>query len=791
MAETGSKKSPLNSIAVFVLAILIYLSPAARGQESVPDDQNAQSRHSSGKNSGKSGSAKPGGTKMAVSGKYLHLSCTRQIRDLKNNTLECFGNVYIRRPNELLTADYALMDLKSDQMHAEGNVVYFTQETVVYGVKMDFNFATETGVIFDGRIESDKFQLLGEKIERQGIGHFVAIDGEYTTCRDCPASWKMAGSTIDMQVDGYAKMSQVFIKVNDAPALYLPYVIIPIKTKRQSGLMFPRFQLAGENGFTYVQPYFWAISRSTDATLAAGLYSRRGFKAEGQYRYVLTPRSHGQIDAFYLRDKKFIRDPYYNRWAINSGHNIELPWRMEFKMNYLDASDRDYARKIGDIPGTGEPALVSEAGLSRTGRDVSVWVSAKRIHNLLTPGLTGFDANTVQLLPSVSVATTDHRVFEALPLNWSLSMNYSRFYRDGPTFDPIYPVNFVPPSNNFFLPGSSPLRRGQRFNIVPELYFPARIAEVIELLPSVQYRTYGYMFDQNAAAPTSRGYLLAQTEVATTIESVYGNSVKHKFRPALTYSNIPLVQQNVAHPFIQQLSKAGNEFDESDIVPISNASQLYFVPLGNSLSYQFGNKFILKQAPGSYKKVVDVQSGQSIDFTEYKAGSHLQSLSRFFTLVDVETPRVNAHVEYYYYPSIRTPTYSVNMNYVFVRYTRRLLGFERSLGFNYSYNQVTASNVNAISTSLNWSINDFFGFTAGITYSFPSFHNNTESPGVIQGISGGLTYQSPSQCYKLVLLASRTVDNPTVAVTFNVPVNLTGDGFTNFQDSGSLAPTGH
>ncbi len=792
MAENGSKNAPLNSIAGLLILTLIYLTPAARGQESVPDGPRPKEvkRTASRAKPTEPAQPKPGATRLAISGKSLHLSCTRQLRDLKKNTLECFGNVYIRRPNELLTADYALMDLNTEQLHAEGNVVYFTADTVIYGLKMDFNFASETGVIFDGRIESDKYQLLGERIQRLEVGHFFAEDGEYTTCRDCPASWKLVGRTIDMKVEGYAKMSQVFIKINDAPAMYLPYIIIPVKTKRQSGLLFPRFQLTGENGFTYIQPYFWAISRSMDATLAAGFYSRKGLKTEGQYRYMLTPRSHGEINAFYLRDKQFIRDPYYNRWAINSGHNIELPWRMEFKLNYLDASDRDYARIIGDIPGRGEPALVSEAGLSRSGRDVSVWANTKRIHNLLTPNLTGFDSNTVQLLPSVSMATTDHRIFEGLPLNWSLSMNYSRFYRDASNFDPIYPVDFVPSSKSFFFQGVSPIRRAQRFNVVPELYFPARVADVIELLPSVQYRTMGYLFDQEIAAPTARGYLLAQTEVATTVEKVYDGQVKHKFRPALTYSNIPIIQQNAKHPFIRQLSTAGNEFDESDIVPISNDTQLYFVPLGNSLSYEFGNKFIFKEGT-AYRKAVDVVSGQSINFHEYKKEANRQPLSRFFTLFNVETNRVNAHGEYYYYPYIRASTYSLSLNYVFVRYTRRLLAFERSLGLNYSYNQIT-SNVDAISTVLNWSINDFFGFTAGITYRFPTFHDNTESPGVIQGLSGGLTYQSPSQCYRLVLLASRTIDNPKVAITFNIPVNLSGDGFTNLQEGGGLVPgAGH
>ncbi len=61
---------------------------------------------------------------------------------MKNNRVECFGNVYIKRPAELLTADYVLLDMKNDKLFAEGNVVYFTQSMVIYGSKMEYNFTT-------------------------------------------------------------------------------------------------------------------------------------------------------------------------------------------------------------------------------------------------------------------------------------------------------------------------------------------------------------------------------------------------------------------------------------------------------------------------------------------------------------------------------------------------------------------------------------------------------------------------------------------------------------------------
>ncbi len=735
-----------------------------------------------------------------MTGKPMHLSCNRSLRNLKTDIVECHGNVYVRRPTELLTADFVSIDLAHDNLHAEGNVVYFTGETVIYGAKMDFNFKTETGVIEDGRIESERYELLGEHIERFSDEEFRIRDGEYTTCRDCPASWRLAAKSVDFRVDGYAFLGNVYVKITDAPTLYVPYAVIPVKTKRQSGLLFPKFATNQLNGFMIVQPFYWAISRSTDATIGLGYYTQRGRKGEGEFRYALAPRSKGEFKAFSLRDKTFPESPYrerwkfpppdyYDRWAFEYSHNLELPWRIEQKLHWLDASDRDYARLFpDDISGAGEPALVSDASLSRAGRDASVWIDAKRIRNNITPELVGFDSDTVQLLPSVSIATVDHQIAENFPLHWGLTSNYSRFWRKNTSFDPIYPLG-TSALRSDFIPGETPLRRAHRITAMPELYFTTRMWDVFEVVPSVQYRAFYYDFGTALAQPTWRGFLVAQTDFATTVERIYGANVKHKMRPSLTYSVIPMInQKDPGHPFFKQLSASGYQFDESDIVPVTNENQQYFVPLGHSVTYQFGNKFILKSdaPPYTYRKTIDVTSGQSINFVEYrKAKDVRQPLSRFFTYASVNTLRIQGNGEYYYYPYSKASSYNLGVNYIFSQYTRRLLAFQRSLGVSYSYNQVT-THTNSVGGSFVWSVNDYFQPRGGITYQFPMDLNSALSPGIVLSANASLTYQSPSQCYRLVLLGSRTFGRGW-DISFNVPINLTGGGFTSFTEGGGVA----
>jgi LPS-assembly protein len=721
-------------------------------------------------------------------GKSLHISCDKSIRNLNTNTIECTGNVYVRRPSEILTADYVLIDLKTDDLFAKGNVVYFTGTSVIYGDSVEYNFKTETGVIKEGRIANDKYELLGEYIEKYSDDEFFLQDAEYTTCRDCPASWRLAAKSVDFTVEGYALLGNVYIKVNEAPSLYLPGIVIPVKTQRQSGLLFPRFGTSQLNGFMFMQPLFIALSRSTDATLGYGFYSERGRKITGEFRFVGSDRTHGQLNLYTIKDKKFEPQEYKNRWAYDYSHNLVLPYKIEQKLKLINSSDRDYARFFPeDIAGFGEPALVSDAGLSRTSRDLSIWADAKLIRTNLTQKKVGFDTSTVQSLPSVSLATVDHRLTKDIPLHFGISSQYQRFWRNDTSFDR---VDLSLPSSQF-VPGVTPIRRAERFTLVPEIYYTTRLFDSIEFMPQIQYRNYFYKFDNNVAPVTRRGYLYTSVDLATTFEKVYSDyNFKHKVRPSLTYNLIPYVNRDVNHPFEKQLLNNGYQFDDNDIIPLTNDTQLYFTPLGNSLSYKLSNKIVTKtQNLNStyYSNSVQLDTGQSFNIYEYrKEPKDRRPFSRLFNILSVSTNRVQANAEHYFYPYINGSTYNLSFEYIFSEYLSRLLRFRRSIGMSYSYNQITGRS-NVVGANLKYSINDYFMTTAGASYQLPMYLNNSRIEPVFLSLNGGIIYQSPSQCYRVVITAGK-IYGQGWGFTLDIPINLSGSGFnsiTSAQSAGS------
>lgn len=209
-----------------------------------------------------------------------HVTADRTLYHSKDKVYEAFGNVVVSAKGKRLSSDYLWYDDTSKDVRVKGNVIFVDKETSIQAAEIHFNLQTGLGSIFYGKVFNDAYTLRGQLIRKIEENRYLTTEGEYTTCKDCAESWKISSASVDLTVEGYAFMDNVFIKIKDVPTLYLPYLIVPIKTKRQSGLLFPRMGGNTNDGFVFVQPFYWAISDHQDATLSFGRYSSRGLRYE-------------------------------------------------------------------------------------------------------------------------------------------------------------------------------------------------------------------------------------------------------------------------------------------------------------------------------------------------------------------------------------------------------------------------------------------------------------------------------------------------------------------------------
>ena len=111
------------------------------------------------------------------------------------------------------------------------------------------------------------------------------------------------------------------LRISDIPVFWLPGLWVPLKTKRQSGVLTPSFQQGSKSGSALEFSYFWAISRSKDMTLSTKIYENRGIKGLFEYRYVLDKNRRGQLNGGILQDQAFQNNDSKN--SDNSQRRLE------------------------------------------------------------------------------------------------------------------------------------------------------------------------------------------------------------------------------------------------------------------------------------------------------------------------------------------------------------------------------------------------------------------------------------------------------------------------------------
>ena len=758
----------------------------------------------------------------------IHFSGDKQIWDRKANRVELFGHAAVTQFGETLTADHIILDLNTRILDADSNCVYVAQEAVIWGEEMHFNLDTRTGTVIGGRVGNESFLLRGERINKIGPGRFQTHWGDYTTCKDCSASWSLQGQDVDMQVGEYAYLSNVTTRIKDTPAFWLPYLIIPVKTKRQTGVLFPTFSSSDSNGFMFLLPMFWAINRSSDMTLGLGQYAARGSRAEWEGRYALSPRSVGKANFYYLSDRVF-QNIRPNRMALDVAQTQELPWGFEIKTRLSEVTDNLYPFYFGsDLPSAaGEAFLASNITLSRTSSEVSSFVSMRRYRNLVTtlPGNQNlqsyqFDPRTVQAYPT-ALMTTNDRFLGGTPFIGGLTLGFTNFTRAASAFDfdqSNVPFGSPPPLGLIPQPGIDPIRTATRFSVSPSLYTTFRLFDVISVVPSLKLNQYFYNFS-NQIPNLSRSYLLFQTDLMTQFEKIYEYPddaniprVKHLIRPLLTYSLIPARYEPEGNPFIQQIKQQGRStftpgynFDNNDIVPYSyqQSSANYFNPLGNSLAYGLTTQWIRRRgavdAPSAtYQNIIELNAGQAVNFLELTNPAdpgtpHI--FTRFFSGMNLNFDHLTSQTTYYYYPDVfpvsSRHTISTSTSYIIERSMhRRILTYDRSVSLAYTLSNLPGSgDTSNLSATLNFSLSDYLLPFFTLSYSFVPPPTAPDALGVFLGGTGGIQLQSPSQCWKLTTNVGYA---PATGFSYNfdLALNLTGGGFggvTELQSSASVA----
>ncbi len=487
----------------------------------------------------------------------------------KEQICDAEGDVVILRGELSLYAQKVIYNMKTGIAELSGDVRLEAGEDIITGDEVTIDLNSRTGRIINGSLflKENHFYIKGGLIEKLDEDTYLVKDCHITTCDGVKPAWSITGSEVRVTVEGYGTVKQAALRIRDVPVAYVPYMIFPAKTKRQTGLLPPRLGHSSRNGTDVELPFFWAISNQTDATLYQHYMSKRGYMQGLEFRYIADEESKGSflLDILSDREDKDMNDPddvelspfprtNETRYWFRSRADQNLPFGLVARLDADYVSDQDYLNEFerGGSNFESRPDLTKESG-----RPVEDKRSPLRTSRLrLSRDEEGY---SLQALASYyQLSGNPIRDVTAEPLG-GLDFGMLPFGVGKAPF-------FFKLDSDYDYVWREEGQKGHRAAFSPELSFPLWLGRYLEFEPWVRYtfnpQSFGYShgdFDSQNLNAFEVG-----SRVSTNLARVYDHGfwgakrLKHKIRPTLGYSYRDLHDGDDESPWFEPVKEEGD-----------------------------------------------------------------------------------------------------------------------------------------------------------------------------------------------------------------------------------------
>ncbi|HZY30639.1 MAG TPA: LPS assembly protein LptD [Candidatus Methylomirabilis sp.] len=488
------------------------------------------------------------------------------------------GDVRIQMEDRVLYADEVELDQVKEVVWARGRVQLIDGGRRLDGDRFEYHYRKNTGVMYQARgaiPPATAFQ--GVEIHKEGERRYRLVEGRFTTCRICQpepggVDWEVRAKEAVLEQDDYLEAKSASFWVRGIPSLFTPYLIYPVG-ERRTGFLIPRIGYSNLSGFTYKQPFFWAISESQDLTLTGVYRTERGFEGEANYRYILGPEAVGSIDARIIQDLKSTTQDKI-RTTVTARHDQQFNPELSLKADVNYVSDRVIQREFAETPSELRTANLASSRVFMT----QLWQNyGLQLLVEDTRTLTEASDSRLRRLPELTFSAFPQRLFGS-PVLFEMDASGTDLERSG-----------VPD--------------GGRADLFPKLSAPWRLLPWMTMIPSVGGRETAYT--KRADGGGEGGLTRELFEASNALEARFYRSFQiggervdrlvHLVEPRVSYWYINPVDQ-------QELP----QFDRVD-----------FISPQNRVTYSLTNRLLakIKETDGSVRthEVASLSLSQSLN----------------------------------------------------------------------------------------------------------------------------------------------------------------------------------
>ncbi len=417
------------------------------------------------------------------------------------------GNVRLTQGTLTLSCDQLWWNRQTGEVEASGDTRLWDAGEKLSGRKITYNLGQGTGTVEDGEVfwQEKSLRLSGERIERRGPKTFRLYDGRITVCDSERPAWSVGTSQADVTIGRYLTARHALIYIKDIPAFYLPYLVVPVKTERESGFLLPRLGFSDTRGTEFSTAWYQVLGRNMDATFYLDHLSKLGTGTGLEYRYIFGRRQKGNFRAYNV----FVQQGSQQR-SLAWQHMGQFSDHLRAVVDAEYVNSRDYYKDYSELAGEyNKQKTITSVFVNQRWEKASLTAQYKAIKDLESSS-----SHPWQSAPLVDFSLAPRRI-KSLPLYAGLQSSYIRFSPES---------------------GAS----GERLMVRPTLSLHRYLFSGIEFNSEYGYRLRHYLQADNAAEKTS-GREDFSARLASRIFRVYGDSHRswlHSIEPEISYTYV-------------------------------------------------------------------------------------------------------------------------------------------------------------------------------------------------------------------------------------------------------------
>jgi lipopolysaccharide assembly outer membrane protein LptD (OstA) len=485
--------------------------------------------------------------------------------DTAKGRIVATGHVRLRRQDVFLEADELLIDQAAGRARTRGNVRIRAGHRVLVSRELEVDLSSLVTLlrgaelyVKEGVTPEALRALLSDRELRQagqnamtvlggrilkGPGPAYYIEDGFLTpcdCGDDPPSWKITARKMTVDPNHGAWLLSPTFHIGDDGIFGLPAIWVPFGDHR-TGFLQPQLSYTGVNGWLAQGSFFWAPTRSFDATFVTDWVQSRGYRPGAEIRYAASPTSYGRVAGAWVSDDV----EKIHRFNVDGHLRQELAPGLRLSLDLALVSDTHYlAHYFYAVRDRSVEYLTSTLALEYARGDHAALVAGDFYQDLAAatgPRIDLFSSQigpTVHRLPRASYHLLPRPLGDS-PLLLSLRAGFNHFYRLGEAFEDI--------SGDGAFQTGEPARIYRRFDFAASLAAPIDLGGV-QISPRLSFRQL--FWDATLPGfPVTRGHLVLGGDLAAPFSRLFGwsgrgpapvGSWRHVLEPVLAYRYVPL-----------------------------------------------------------------------------------------------------------------------------------------------------------------------------------------------------------------------------------------------------------